>query len=79
MPSEIDERTLALLNRLLGDSGPATPPLEPLGNSRENARRLDLPSAPGAEYFFRVWFYENGERQISAQLIEHNGDETYFW
>jgi hypothetical protein len=79
MPSKIDERTLALLNRLLGDYGPVTPPLEPLGNSRENARKLDLPSAPGADYFFRLWFYDDGERQIGAHLIQHSSADIYFW
>jgi hypothetical protein len=79
MPSKIDVKTLALLNRLLGDFGPVTPPLEPLGNSHENARRLNLPSAPGAEYFFKVWFYEDGERQISAHLILHSSEDNYFW
>ncbi|HYL67814.1 MAG TPA: hypothetical protein VEX69_01485 [Candidatus Limnocylindria bacterium] len=54
-------------------------PVEQQVYSRENIANLDLPIAPGAEYFFRLSFYEDGERQISAQLIEHSGDETYFW
>ena len=79
MPPRIDDKTLALLNRLLGDYGPVFHTLEQQGNSRENISRLDLPTAPGAEYSFRLWFYEDGERQIGAQLIEPPSDETYFW
>ena len=41
--------------------------------------RLDLPTPPDAEYFFRLWFYEGGERQIGARLIQDRSDDTYFW
>jgi len=79
VPPKIDAKTLALLNRLLGDRNPVILPSETQSDIRENMARLDLPTAPGAEYFFRLWFYEGGERQISARLIQHFGDETYFW
>jgi len=79
MRQRIDDKTLVLLNRFLGDYVPDIQPVEPQGNSRENTTRFDLPTAPGAEYFFRVWFYEDGERQISAQLIQHRCDDTFFW
>src|SRR5712692_1800406 len=79
MPPKIDAKTSALLSRLLGDCNPVIHPEEPKGNFREKIARLDLPTAPGAEYFFRLWFYEDGERQISAQPIQHRSDDTYFW
>jgi hypothetical protein len=79
MPPKIDDKTLALLNRLLGESNPIIHPVKPQGDFREEIVRLDLPAAPGAEYFFRLWFYEGGERQISAQLIQDRCDDTYFW
>jgi hypothetical protein len=79
MPPKIDEKTLVLLNHLLGESNPITHPVQPQTDLRENIFRLDLPAAPGAEYFFRLWFYEGGERQISAQLIQDRSDDTYFW
>ncbi len=78
MPPRIDEKTLALLNRLLGDRNSVIHPIESQGDFHEKTR-IDLPTAPGAEYFFRLWFYEGGERQISAQLIQHRSDDTYFW
>src|SRR5713226_244796 len=79
MPPKIDAKTSSLLSRLLGDCNPFIHPEEPKGDIREKIVTLDLPTAPGAEYFFRLWFYEGGERQISARLIQHFGDETYFW
>ena len=79
MPPEVDAKTSSLLNRLLGDRNPLIHPEEPTGDIREKIARLDLPAAPNAEYFFRLWFYEDGERQISAHLIQHRSDDTYFW
>ena len=40
---------------------------------------IDLPTAQDAEYFFRVWFYEGGERQMTAQLVRRRSDDSYFW
>jgi hypothetical protein len=79
MTPKIDAKTAALLHRLLGDRNPIIQPAESRGNSREIIARLDLPAAPGAEYFFRFWFYEGGERQISARLLQDHSDDTYFW
>ena len=73
MPARIDEKTLVLLNDLLGH------PVEPQHDSRSNFFRIDLAPAHGAEYFFTLWFHEDGERQISAQLIQDRSDDTYFW
>ena len=77
MPPKIDAKTSSLLSRLLGDYNPGIN--QPKGDIREKIVRLDLPTAPGAEYFFRLWFYEGGERQISAHLLQNRGDDTYFW
>jgi hypothetical protein len=79
MPLIIDAKSSSLLNRILGDDHPAIHPQEAKGNTGEKTIRLDLPTAPGAEYFFRLWFYEGGERQISAHLIQHRNDDIYFW
>src|SRR5579859_3415933 len=79
MPAITDEKTLALLSRLLGGLNPLLHPVEARGDFPEKITSIDLPAAPGAEYFFKVWFYEGGERQISAQLIQHRSDKTYFW
>jgi len=73
MSPRIDAKTAALLSRLLADCNPVIHPQDP------KIAILDLPTAPGAEYFFRVWFYEGGERQISAQLIQRRSDDTDFW
>jgi hypothetical protein len=78
-PQELDDKTLGVLNRVFGDYNPMTHFVKPQGDSRKNIWRLDLPSAPGAEYFFSLWFFESGERQISAQLLDHGMDGTYFW
>jgi hypothetical protein len=79
MPPTIDAKTSSLLIRLLGDCNPVIRHEEPNGDIREKIARLDLPTALGAEYFFRLWFYEGGERQISAHLIQRPSDDTYFW
>jgi hypothetical protein len=79
VPYRIDDKTLSLLNRLLRGYGPVIHPVEPQCNPRDNITRFNLPTAPDAEYSFRLWFYESGERQISAQLIRDHSDETYFW
>ena len=79
MPPEVDAKTSSLLSRLLGDRNPLIHPQEPTGDIREKIARLDLPPATGAEYFFRLWFYEGGDREISAVLIGHQNDDAYFW
>ena len=79
MSLTIDAKTASLLNRILGDSYRDIHPEEAKGDIGERLAKLDLPTAPGAEYFFRVWFHEDGERQISAHLIQHRSDDTYFW
>jgi hypothetical protein len=42
-----------------------------------DATRLELPSAPGAEYSFQLWCYADGERNIHADLIAD--PEQRFW
>ena len=79
MPPRIDAKTLSLLSGLLGDCNPVIHHEELKADIREKIGRLDLPIAPGAEYFFRLWFYEGGEREITAHLIQHRSDDTYFW
>jgi hypothetical protein len=66
MPARIDAKTASLLGRLLGDCNPIIHPPESKADTEEKIARVELPTAPGAEYFFRLWFYEDGERQISA-------------
>jgi hypothetical protein len=60
MPPKIDEKTLVLLNHLLGESNPITHPVQPQTDLRENIFRLDLPAAPGAEYFLDFGFMKVG-------------------
>jgi hypothetical protein len=79
MPPTIDPKTSSLLSRLIGDCNLLIHQEEPTGDIRGKIARLDLPLATGAEYFFRLWFYEGGERQISARLIQQRSDDTYFW
>ena len=75
----IDDTTVALLNRLLGGRSPVIPPVESRGDSQKNFIRLDLPAAASAQYSFRLWFYEDRDREISAQPLQQNGDHDYFW
>ena len=79
MLRKIDDQTLLLLTRLLGNSWRFGATVRTHENSREEITRVDLHTAPGAEYFFRLWFYEDGERQISAHLVQHRSEDTYFW
>jgi hypothetical protein len=79
MLPKIDERTLTLLDRLLNGFDPVVHRVQPQGDFPGGIARLDLPAAPGAEYFFQLWFYEGGERHIRAELMQHRGDDTYFW
>jgi hypothetical protein len=79
MPARIDAKTASLLGRLLGDCNPIIHAPESKADTEEKIARVELPTAPGAEYFFRLWFFEGGERQISAQLIQHRNESTYFW
>lgn len=79
MAPRIDDNTVALINRLLANRSPFDQSSVPQGKFREGVARVDLPAAPGAEYFFKLWFLENGERHISAQLIERANAANYFW
>src|SRR5271157_1172346 len=72
----IDVKTCALLSRLLNGFKPI---LDPAKSPLDDFTRIDLPHASGAEYFFRLWFFEGGERQISAVLTQKQTDDTYFW
>jgi len=44
----------------------------------ENIARFDLPNAPGAKYFFRLWLYEDGERKMGAEPIQQRNDDIFF-
>ena len=78
MIPQIDDKTLGLLSLLLPDFNPA---VLPAGAEGEGAHTgpLDLPPAHGADFFFRLWLYADGERHISAKLVEDSRDATYFW
>jgi hypothetical protein len=78
-PPKVDEKTSALLNRLLIDYRPVAQSQEAQTDAQKGIARLDLPIATGAEYFFRLSFHDGGERHISAQLIENRSAGTYFW
>jgi hypothetical protein len=49
----------------------------------KGVQRVDLPFAPTAEYRLRLWFFENGEREIQARLINEDlyamSSPLYFW
>jgi hypothetical protein len=79
MPPKIDDTTVALLNRLLGGRSPEIPTVKSLGNSENKFIRVDLPAAASAQYSFSLWFYEDREREISAQPLQQNDDHDYFW
>jgi hypothetical protein len=78
MIPQIDDKTLGLLRFLLPDFNPV---IQPAGAEGYGAHigKLDLPPAHGADYFFRLWLYPDGERQISARLVEDSREATYFW
>jgi hypothetical protein len=44
---------------------------------RVDSTRIDLPPAPGADYFFRLWI--EPEMQIGAELTAPDSDVNYFW
>jgi hypothetical protein len=75
MIPQVDDRTLRLLSLLLPDFNP----VEGAKFTGLHLWRIDLPPADGADYFFRLWFYSDGERQIGAQLVEDSDDARYFW
>jgi hypothetical protein len=79
MLPRIGDKTAALLRDLLPSLDPTIEVSYPLRHLKENTARLDLPTAPGAEYSFTLWFDESGERQISATLIRDQNDHPYFW
>jgi hypothetical protein len=78
MTPQIDDKTLGLLRFLLPDFNPI---IEPAGAEGYSAHigRLDLPPAHGADYYFRLWLYPYGDREICAELVEDSRDGTYFW
>jgi hypothetical protein len=79
MIPQVDDRTLRLLNLHLPDFNPVIQPVEGLKVTGPHICRLDLPPAHGADYFFRLWFSPDGERQIGAKLVEDSDDASYFW
>lgn len=76
---KIDDQTLLLLNRLVGDASQLVPCVETRDEFHDVITKVDLPIALGGEYFFRLWFYKDGERQISAHLVPRCSNDTYFW
>jgi hypothetical protein len=79
MIPQIDDKTLRLLNLLLPDFNPVIQPVEGSKVTGPHTCRLELPPAHGADYFFCLWFYPDGERQIGAKLVEVSDDARYFW
>jgi hypothetical protein len=79
MLSTIGNKTATLLSDLLPSFNPTIEAAEPLRGSGGNVARLDLPTAPGAEYSFTLWFDESGEREISATLTTCLNERPYFW
>jgi hypothetical protein len=75
----IGNKTAALLRDLLPSFNPRIEAAEPVSGSRDATARLDLPTAPGAEYFFTLWFGESGDREISAKLTPGRNERQYFW
>jgi hypothetical protein len=72
----IDVKTRALLSRFLSGFDPV---VDLVKSPLENFTRIDLPLASSAEYFFRLWFFDGGEREISAVLTRKQTDDAYFW
>jgi hypothetical protein len=68
------EKTLELVTRLLPDFVVQAITQRKQGIS---SKRIDLPSAAGADYFFQLWI--EPEMQISAQLTAPDSDVNYFW
>ncbi len=54
----IGNKTATLLSDLLPSFNPTIVAAEPLRGSGGNVARLDLPTAPGVEYSFTLWFDE---------------------
>ncbi|HEV3419603.1 MAG TPA: hypothetical protein VG075_04825 [Candidatus Acidoferrum sp.] len=75
----IGNKTAALLRNLLPSFNPTIEAVEPVSGSRDATARLDLPTAPGAEYSFALWFGESGDREISAVLTPRRNERPYFW
>jgi hypothetical protein len=68
------EKTLDLLDRLL-PAFAAQPVTQ--RTQKIDSTRIDLPRAPGADYFFRL--YTEPEMQIHAALTAPSSDVNYFW
>jgi len=62
MSADLVQDTLSWLTGLLPGS-------ELRVAGRPEARSVDLPYAPEADYRFQLWFYPDGERGITADLI----------
>ena len=56
-------------------------PLQLVGDPA--ARHIDLPCADGSDYRFQLWFYPDGERGITASLVQPgphaNAPGVMFW
>ena len=47
---------------------------------KPSARYVRLPCAEGSDYRFQLWFYPDGEREISAELVAPaTASDRYFW
>ena len=79
MLPRIGNKTATLLRHLLPSFNPIIEAAEPFSGSRDTTARIDLPTAPGAEYSFTLWFGESGDREISAVLTECRNERPYFW
>ena len=79
MTVDLRERTLAWLTDALGARAGALE-LSPSGNSGPvddpTATSVALPAAAGADYGFTVWFYEGGDAEIAAHLVDAAGQRV---
>lgn len=76
MPSELVQHTISWLANTLPDT-------EIRLTEETGVSSVDLPFAPDADYRFRLWFYDDGERGITAEpLVSRFGKiatEVAFW
>lgn len=73
----IDDKTSAMLRGLNLSS--VVRVVGQLDGENGKVGLLQLPPAVGADYFFQLSFYQNGERQICAKLLGSGGAAEYFW
>ena len=73
MLHKIDDQTLLLLNRLLGDASQLVPCVETNDDSHEVFSRVDLPVALGGDYFFGSGFMKMVNDKLSLNPEVEDG------